>query len=61
VIRAMVTEQSKLCGKTLEDVNFRETYKAAVIAVQKRDKAKEDVLSEVCLDPGDSKGPMQNS
>lgn len=49
----MVTDQSRLCDKTLEDVNFRETYKAAVIAVQKKDKSEVDNLAEVCFVPGD--------
>lgn len=53
VIRCVVTEQSKLVGKSLEDINFRETYKAAIIAVQKRDKSKVEDLAEVNFVPGD--------
>lgn len=53
VIRAVVTHQSRLCGKTLEDANFREMYDAAVIAVQKKDSSNVDELKKVCFAPGD--------
>lgn len=49
----MVTNQSRLCGKTLEDANFREMYDAAVIAVQKKDRSNVDELRKVCFAPGD--------
>lgn len=53
VIRTIVTEQSRLCGKVLEEVPFRELYKAAVIAVQKFDKSEVDDLPLVIIAPGD--------
>mmetsp|Transcript_25509 Transcript_25509/g.54881 ORF Transcript_25509/g.54881 Transcript_25509/m.54881 type:complete len:1149 (+) Transcript_25509:308-3754(+) len=61
VIRTMVTDQSRLLSKTLEDVNFRETYKAAFIAVQrnsrssstKKDKSELDDLTGACFAAGD--------
>jgi len=53
VIRCLVTDESRLCGKNLEDVNFRETYKAAIITVQKRDKSTVDDLTEVQFSPKD--------
>lgn len=36
--RGVVTKYSKLIGKTAEEVNFRETYKAGIIALQKNGK-----------------------
>ena len=53
VIRAVVTHQSRLCGKTLGDVNFREMFNAAVMAVQKKDRSNVNELKEVCFAPGD--------
>lgn len=53
VIRCLVTDQSRLCDKTLNEINFRETYKAAIIAAQKKDKSEVKNLSEVCFAPGD--------
>lgn len=53
VIRAVVTEHSRLCGKSLEEVNFRERYGAAIIAVRKNDKSEVDLLTEVSFAPGD--------
>lgn len=38
VIRAQVTKWSRLLGKTAVEVNFRQTYKAAIIAVQQGGK-----------------------
>ena len=35
VIRAAVTKNSSLIGRTAAEINFRETYKAAIVAVQK--------------------------
>lgn len=35
VIRAIVTKSSALVGKTVGQVDFRKTYKAAIVAVQK--------------------------
>ncbi|KAL7540472.1 hypothetical protein ACHAXR_010131, partial [Thalassiosira sp. AJA248-18] len=53
VIRALVTDQSRLCDKTLEDISFQDTYKAAIIAVRKKDKSEVDNLAEVCFESGD--------
>jgi di/tricarboxylate transporter len=38
VVRAVVTPSSRLVGSTAADLNFRNTYKAAIIAVQKGGK-----------------------
>ena len=35
VIRAAVTKNSSLIGRTATEINFRETYKAAIVAIQK--------------------------
>ena len=53
VIRAVVTDKSQLVGKTLEDIDFRQTYKAAIIGVQKKDKSEVQMLSDICFAPGD--------
>mmetsp|Transcript_26730 Transcript_26730/g.53353 ORF Transcript_26730/g.53353 Transcript_26730/m.53353 type:complete len:1289 (+) Transcript_26730:191-4057(+) len=53
VIRAIITEDSRLSGKCLGDVPFRELYKAAVIAIKKADKSETPDLSLVVLAPGD--------
>ncbi len=52
VIRAIVTEDSKLSGKCLGDVPFRDLYKAAVIAIKKADKSETPDMSSVVLAPG---------
>lgn len=48
-----MTHQSRLCGKTLGDSNFRKMYNAALVAVQTKDKSNVDELREVCFSPGD--------
>ena len=52
VIRAMVTDNSSLLGKTLDDVNFRSTYKAAIVAVQKKDKTQVETLADIQFESG---------
>jgi len=53
VIRCVVTVSSRLCGKNLEDVNFRDTYKAAIVGVQKSDKSNVVDLTKVNFAPQD--------
>jgi uncharacterized protein with PhoU and TrkA domain len=53
VIRTIVTSQSRFCGKSLAEVEFRDVYKAAIIAVQKNDKTEVVDLTQVCFAPGD--------
>eukprot|EP00978_Attheya_sp_CCMP212_P041383 scaffold236706_cov48-Attheya_sp.AAC.1 len=54
VIRATVTKSSGLVGNTATDVDFRQTYKAAIVAVQKRKKDTPEVsLSKTVFDVGD--------
>jgi hypothetical protein len=54
VIRATVTKSSGLVGNTATDVDFRQTYKAAIVAVQKRKKDTPEVsLSKTLFDVGD--------
>jgi len=53
VVRCVITEESRLCGKTLEEIDFRETYKAAIVAVQKKDKSEVNDLTNVVFAPGD--------
>ncbi|KAL3795556.1 hypothetical protein HJC23_009269 [Cyclotella cryptica] len=53
VVRAVVTESSRLAGKRLEHVDFRELYKAAIIAVQKADKSEVSHLSQILFASGD--------
>lgn len=51
VIRAAVTKNSSLIGRTATETNFRETYKAAIVAVQKG--GRNAALSSVRLGAGD--------
>ena len=55
VIRARVLKGSRLIGKTATEVNFRQVYKAAIVAVQKsnNNKATTGALSSVRFDVGD--------
>ena len=53
VVRAVVTENSRLAGKTLEDIEFRCFYKAAIIAIQKVDKSDASNLAEIHFSAGD--------
>ena len=52
VIRAVVTDNSSLLEKTLNDINFRATYKAAIVAVQKKDKTQVETLADVRFESG---------
>ena len=45
--------QSRLCGKTLGDANFRKIYNAALVAVQTKHKSNVHELRGVCFSPGD--------
>jgi uncharacterized protein with PhoU and TrkA domain len=51
VIRAMVTPKSTLIGKTTNDVDFRNRYKAAIVAIQKG--GRNVPLSGFVFGPGD--------
>ena len=53
VIRTVVTDQSRLVDKTCDDIDFRKTYKAAIVGVQKKDKSEVNLLTEVVFAPGD--------
>lgn len=53
VIRAVVTKSSRLVGSTVVETNFRETYKAAIVAVQKGGKSTNKLLSSIRFDTGD--------
>ena len=53
VVRAVVTDQSKLAGKCLRDIDFRCMYNAAIIAVQKADKSDVSDLSSLIFASGD--------
>jgi di/tricarboxylate transporter len=50
VIRAVVTKHSQLIGKTASEVSFRQTFKAAIVAIQKGGK---NVAATVRFDAGD--------
>ena len=53
VIRAMVTKASRLVGKTAAEVDFRDTYKSAIVAIQQGGKNISQSLSSVKLTAGD--------
>ncbi len=47
VIRAKVTKHSRLIGRTAAEVQFRETYKAAIVVVQQGGRNATDRLSSL--------------
>jgi len=53
VIRAMVTKQSCLLGKTASDVNFRVRFNAAIVAIQRRGKNVAGRLAKTSFEAGD--------
>ena len=54
VLRAKVTRNSRLVGNTAADVQFRETYKAAIVAVQQGGKNVAQPLSSLTFGVGDT-------
>ena len=53
VLRARVTKNSRLVGKTVADVQFRDTYKAAILVVQQGGKNVTQSLSSLTFGAGD--------
>jgi len=53
VIRAVVTKGSRLVGQTAAEVEFRDTYKSAIVAVQQGGKNVSHSLSSVKFTVGD--------
>lgn len=53
VIRAVVTPVSRLLGRTAHYINFRDKYKAAIVAVQRGGKNMQQALSTVVFEAGD--------
>lgn len=53
VIRAMVTKESCLIGKTASDVNFRAKFNAAIVAIQRRGKNVAGRLAKTSFEAGD--------
>lgn len=53
MIRAVVTNKSRLLGKTAEEASFRDRYQAAIVAVQKGGRNVPSSLTEVKFDAGD--------
>ena len=47
VIRAKVTKHSRLIGRTAAEVQFRETYKAAIVTVQQGGRTATNLLSSL--------------
>ena len=54
VIRARITPVSRLIGRRAADLDFRETYKAAIVAIQRSGKNMNETLSTVVLEAGDN-------
>jgi uncharacterized protein with PhoU and TrkA domain len=54
VLRARVTPVSRLIGRKAADLNFRDTYKAAIVAIQRGGKNINKALSTVAFEAGDS-------
>jgi hypothetical protein len=53
VIRAVVTKGSRLVGHTAAEVDFRDTYKSAIVAIQQGGKNISQSLSAVKFSVGD--------
>lgn len=53
VLRAVVTKKSRLVKRTATEVNFREIYQAAIVAVQRNGKNTTEPLSRVRFEAGD--------
>ncbi len=53
VIRAIVPKSSCLAGVTASEINFREKYKCAIIAVQRDGKSPSEKLSQTVFAVGD--------
>jgi TrkA-C domain len=53
VLRVRVTAVSRLVGKTAADSNFRDTYKAAIVAMQRGGKNVNQALSTAVFQPQD--------
>jgi hypothetical protein len=53
VLRAAVTKNSELIGHTATEINFRDKYKAAIIAVQQDGTCSTEKLSQVHFKSGD--------
>jgi di/tricarboxylate transporter len=54
LVQALVAPRSRLIGRTLKDVDFRNRYQALVLAVQHHGAAVRDQLKTVRLDLGDA-------
>jgi di/tricarboxylate transporter len=53
LLRARVLSNGRLVGITASDIDFRRTYMAAIVAIQKEGRSITDSLSSVQLDAGD--------
>ena len=53
VLRVRVTKNSRLVGKTVADVQFRDTYNAAIVAVQQGGRNLTQSLSSITFGAGD--------
>ncbi|HUG44513.1 MAG TPA: SLC13 family permease [Acidobacteriota bacterium] len=54
LVQALVAPGSKLVGHTLKDLDFRNRYKALVLAIQRRGEAIHEKLNSVRLELGDA-------
>lgn len=54
LVQALVAPQSRLIGHTLKDLDFRNRYKALVLAIQRRGETIRDKLNTVRLGLGDA-------
>ena len=53
VIRAVIPSTSKLIGTTASETNFRQAYKAAIVAVQRGKQSVSNKLSQARFEVGD--------
>ncbi|MDE0170202.1 MAG: SLC13 family permease [bacterium] len=54
LVQALVSPGSALTGRTLKEVDFRNRYKALVLAMQRKGETFNDKLSSIKLDMGDA-------
>lgn len=53
LVEAVVTHNSRLRGRTIKDINFRETYGATCLAIRHRGQLMHTKLGHISLLPGD--------
>ena len=58
LVQALVAPGSELIGQTLKDLDFRNRYKALVLAIQRRGEAIQEKLNSVTLGQSSEAVPL---